>query len=98
MGGRVLKQPELARTLERLSAEGPKLLYGGALGRAIVAHLETLGGCMTMADLEEFAPRWKEPVQAYFLRQAAGWKLVGFERLPSAPAAAKPVPPAPTGK
>ena len=31
--GRVLKQPELARTLERLGAEGPKLLYGGALGK-----------------------------------------------------------------
>jgi len=23
---------------------------------------------------------WKQPVQAYFLRQAAGWKLVGLER------------------
>src|SRR5438876_4920059 len=42
--GRVLKQPELARTLERIAAEGPRLLYGGALGQAIVAHLETLGG------------------------------------------------------
>jgi gamma-glutamyltranspeptidase/glutathione hydrolase len=60
--GRVLKQPELARTFERIAADGPKLLYGGALGRAIVAHLETLGGCMTMADLEQFAPRWKEPI------------------------------------
>jgi hypothetical protein len=28
---------------------------------------------------------WSLPVQAYFLRQAAGWKLVGFERLPAAP-------------
>ena len=60
--GRLLKQPELARTLERLAAEGPQLLYRGALGRAIVAHLETLGGYMTMADLEAFAPRWKEPI------------------------------------
>src|SRR5262249_51186987 len=60
--GRVLKQPELARTLERLAAGGPKLPYGGALGRAIVAHLETLGGYMTIADLEAFAPRWKEPI------------------------------------
>ena len=60
--GRVLKQPELARTFERIAADGPKVLYGGALGRAIVAHLETLGGCMTMADLEQFAPRWKDPI------------------------------------
>jgi hypothetical protein len=27
-------------------------------------------------------PRWKEPVHAYFRRDAAGWKLVGFERTP----------------
>src|SRR6185503_2576892 len=60
--GRVLKQPDLARTFERIAADGPKVLYGGALGRAIVAHLETLGGCMTMADLEQFAPRWKDPI------------------------------------
>jgi gamma-glutamyltranspeptidase/glutathione hydrolase len=60
--GRVLKQPELARTLERLAAEGPQLLYGGALGRAIVAHLETLGGYLTMADVEAFRPRWREPI------------------------------------
>jgi len=27
-------------------------------------------------------PKWKEPVRAYFMRQAAGWRLVGLERLP----------------
>ena len=32
-------------------------------------------------------PTWKEPVRAYFQRQAAGWKLVGLERLPDAPQA-----------
>lgn len=25
---------------------------------------------------------WTQPVRAFFLRQAAGWKLVGFERMP----------------
>ena len=30
-------------------------------------------------------PTWKEPVRAYFQRQAAGWKLVGLERLPDSP-------------
>jgi gamma-glutamyltranspeptidase/glutathione hydrolase len=64
--GRVLKQPELARTLERVAAEGPGLLYGGSLGQAIVAHLESLGGYMTMADLAEFAPRWREPIAAVY--------------------------------
>jgi gamma-glutamyltranspeptidase/glutathione hydrolase len=60
--GRVPKQPDLARTLERLGLEGPQLLYGGELGRTIIAHLEKLGGYMTLADLEQVAPRWKEPI------------------------------------
>lgn len=64
--GRLLKQPDLARTFESLAAGGPQLLYGGALGRALVAHLESLGGYMTMADLEQVAPRWKEPITANY--------------------------------
>jgi hypothetical protein len=27
-------------------------------------------------------PTWKVPVRAYFRRDGANWKLVGFERLP----------------
>jgi gamma-glutamyltranspeptidase / glutathione hydrolase len=64
--GSVLRQPDLAATLERLAAQGPQFLYGGALGQAIVAHLEALGGYMTMADLEAVAPRWKEPIAATY--------------------------------
>jgi hypothetical protein len=25
---------------------------------------------------------WKEPVRAFFRREAAGWKLVGLSRMP----------------
>jgi gamma-glutamyltranspeptidase/glutathione hydrolase len=39
----VLKQPDLARTLEALAAEGPGLLYGGALGQKILDRLNELG-------------------------------------------------------
>jgi len=58
--GFVLRQPELAHTFEALAAEGPGLLFGGALGRRIVAHLESIGGCLTMADLDAVRPVWKE--------------------------------------
>jgi hypothetical protein len=27
-------------------------------------------------------PAWEQPVSAYFRRAGAGWRLVGFERLP----------------
>ena len=60
--GFLLKQEDLARTLEALGKEGPRLIYGGPLGKAIVAHLKKLGGCMEMADLEAFKPEWREPL------------------------------------
>jgi hypothetical protein len=33
-------------------------------------------------------PTWVRPVRTYFQRETAGWKLVGLERMPDAPAAA----------
>lgn len=34
-------------------------------------------------------PVWKQPVRAVFRRDGSGWKLVGFERMPDRPAAAR---------
>jgi gamma-glutamyltranspeptidase/glutathione hydrolase len=64
--GFVLRQPDLARTYEALGAEGPGLLYGGALGRKIIDHLASLGGTLSMADLEAFKPEWKDPISAAY--------------------------------
>ena len=33
-------------------------------------------------------PTWVRPVRTYFQRESGGWKLVGLERMPDAPAAA----------
>jgi len=60
--GFVLKQPDLARTLEALAQEGPGLLYKGALGRKIVDRLQELGGCLTMDDLAAVQLTWSDPV------------------------------------
>ena len=49
--------------------------------------LSTAPGAYLRVDLTADHPEhpsWKEPVRAFFVRQAAGWKLVGFERLPDA--------------
>jgi gamma-glutamyltranspeptidase/glutathione hydrolase len=62
--GQVLRQPDLAATLEAIAAEGTKALYGGRLGQKLVAHLQSLGGCMALADLAEVSPAWGRPVSA----------------------------------
>jgi gamma-glutamyltranspeptidase/glutathione hydrolase len=57
----VLKQPQLARTLQIISADGAKAFYDGPIARAIVAASEAGGGLLTRADfaryrIEESAP------------------------------------------
>ena len=60
--GSVLRQPDLARTYEAIAADGPGYLYGGKLGREMVAHLQALGGCMTEGDLAAVRPTWQDPL------------------------------------
>ena len=64
--GAVLKQPDLARTLEALAAEGPSLLYGGALGKKLIDRIVELGGTLTVEDLMDMKPQWIDPVAATY--------------------------------
>jgi gamma-glutamyltranspeptidase/glutathione hydrolase len=63
--GWILKQPDLAKTFEAIASDGPQHLYGGALGKAVVEHLKSQGGCLTLGDLEAMlgttAPVWADP-------------------------------------
>lgn len=58
----VLKQPDLANTLEAIASEGPSYLYDGPLGRKMVSHLQSLGGCMSEDDLAAVEAVWEGPV------------------------------------
>ena len=60
--GRIVRQPELAATLEAIAVQGCHHLYGGDLGEAIVAHLRRLGGCLTLDDIRAVKPVWKQPL------------------------------------
>jgi len=64
--GTILRQPDLASTFEAIAAEGPRHLYGGPLGRAVVAHLAKLGGTLTLSDLEAVAPVWRDPIKVSY--------------------------------
>jgi gamma-glutamyltranspeptidase/glutathione hydrolase len=61
-----LRQPAAATTLRRIAADGPGLLYGGALGQALAADLARRGGVLGMADLAAYAPLRREPIHASY--------------------------------
>jgi gamma-glutamyltranspeptidase / glutathione hydrolase len=64
------RNPDYARTLRSVAKTGPSFLYGGALGKSIVAHVKAKGGFLTAADLaaEPEHPRaeWVRPISTAF--------------------------------
>lgn len=61
-----LRQPDLARTLERISAEGAKGFYSGPVARAIADEMRRGGGLITEADLASYRPHWRKPIVAQY--------------------------------
>ena len=51
---RILKQPDLARTLEALAAEGPEVFYRGQVARRIVEEVRRQGGILDTEDLARY--------------------------------------------
>lgn len=63
--GELFAQPDLARTLRDLAAEGPDLFYTGRVGRAIAQRMET-DGFLTGEDLAAHAGSWGEPISTVY--------------------------------
>jgi gamma-glutamyltranspeptidase/glutathione hydrolase len=63
--GEILKQPELARTLERI-AQDPDSFYHGALARELAAAIQKGGGLVTAADLAAYEVKEREPVRGNY--------------------------------
>jgi gamma-glutamyltranspeptidase / glutathione hydrolase len=61
LGARV-RQPDLARTLERIAAAGPTAVRSGPVARAIVQTVRGAGGIVTEEDLARIRPRWRSPL------------------------------------
>lgn len=56
------RNPDLARTFQRIADEGPETFYGGDLGAEFIAGLDELGGFLTIDDLRNHEIRWVEPM------------------------------------
>ena len=64
--GDVLRNPELAASLERLGADGAEPFYEGDIGAAISDRVCALGGTLTAADLAAYRTEPREPVRVRY--------------------------------
>ncbi|MBI6116871.1 gamma-glutamyltransferase [Salegentibacter maritimus] len=60
--GDTIKNPQLAKTLERIITNGREEFYTGETGRKMIAYLRERGGVMSMEDLQKYQAHWREPV------------------------------------
>jgi gamma-glutamyltranspeptidase/glutathione hydrolase len=63
--GEIFRQPDLARTLERI-AEKPDDFYHGALAQELAATLQKGGGLITADDLAHYEVKEREPVRGTY--------------------------------
>jgi gamma-glutamyltranspeptidase/glutathione hydrolase len=63
--GELLKQPELARTLERV-ARNPDDFYHGAMARELAAAVHKGGGLVTTGDLAAYEVKEREPIRGTY--------------------------------
>ena len=61
----IFRQPELARTLERI-AENPDDLYHGAMAHELAASIQKGGGLLTAEDLAHYQVKEREPVRGTY--------------------------------
>lgn len=72
--GDILRQPELAATLERLEKRGPREFYEGETARRIAAAMAANGGLITLEDLKGYRPVEREPLRGSY----RGYEIVTF--------------------
>ncbi len=61
-----LRQPTLAKTLERIARGGARAFYAGSIGRAIVAASRRHGGILTRADFLDYRPVVTHPLRCRY--------------------------------
>ncbi|MFK0313466.1 gamma-glutamyltransferase [Pseudomonas sp. NPDC090233] len=60
--GELLKQPEMAQTLERIADKGVSEFYQGKTADLLVAQMQADKGLITKEDLKDYKAVWREPM------------------------------------
>lgn len=64
--GDLLKQTELARTLERIEKNGAKEFYEGETAKLIAADMKAHEGLITLEDLKNYKPQERVPLRGSY--------------------------------
>ena len=72
--GEILRQPDLARSLERIAEHGPAGFYEGETARLIVEDMKANDGLITLADLKAYEAK-RRPVVTGTYR---GYGIIGM--------------------
>lgn len=64
--GEIFRQPDLARTLERLRRHGPREFYEGKTAELLAEDMRANGGLITREDLRAYTPVVREPLRGTY--------------------------------
>jgi gamma-glutamyltranspeptidase/glutathione hydrolase len=72
--GDIFKQPDLARTLERIANEGPAGFYEGETAELIEKEMKANGGLITREDLKNYQAKQRAPIRGTY----RGYEIIGM--------------------
>lgn len=64
--GDIIKQPDLAATLDRIAESGPAGFYEGETARLIVEEMERIDGLITLEDLKNYRTKKRAPIRGTY--------------------------------
>lgn len=64
--GYLIKQPDLAKTLEQLAARGAEGFYHGPVAEQLVTAVRAAGGNWTLEDLANYQVKERTPIQTHY--------------------------------
>ena len=72
--GETLKQPDLARTLDRIATEGPAGFYEGETAALVEKEMLAHGGLITREDLKSYKAIRRQPITGTY----RGWEVISM--------------------
>ncbi|HYU79298.1 MAG TPA: gamma-glutamyltransferase [Vicinamibacterales bacterium] len=72
--GELFKQPDLARTLERIANDGPAGFYEGETAELIEKEMKANGGLITRQDLKNYQAKQRAPIRGTY----RGYDIIGM--------------------